>query len=150
MINRILMELYDEYANENIEPLKKFSNITFANKNASIVFMGCTLIMFSKVRGLKPRYLCTREELLEIVLSIKKKISNTNLLEFYLDRINTKKGIKKYFKEIRKNGKLEEGADIVIDYLEQFRPKFISSLQSFEDKIKDYKENKLRFWRIYD
>ena len=27
MINRILMELYDEYANENIEPLKKFSNI---------------------------------------------------------------------------------------------------------------------------
>lgn len=140
MINRILMELYDEYANENIEPLKEFSNITFVNKNASIVFMGCTLIMFSKVHGLKPRYLCTREELFEIVLSIKKKISNTNLLEFYLDRINTKKGINKYFKEIRKNGKLKEGADIVIDYLEQFRPKFISSLQSFEDKIKDYKE----------
>lgn len=140
MINRILMELYDEYEKENIEPLKEFSNITFVNKNASIVFMGCTLIMFSKVRGLKPRYLCTREELLEIVLSIKQKINNTNLLEFYLDRINTKKGINKYFKEIRENGKLEEGADIVIDYLEQFRPKFISSLQSFEDKIKDYKE----------
>lgn len=74
------------------------------------------------------------------VLSIKQKINNTNLLEFYLDRINTKKGINKYFKEIRENGKLEEGADIVIDYLEQFRPKFISKLQSFEDKIKDYKE----------
>lgn len=140
MINRILMELYDEYEKENIEPLKEFSNITFANKNASIVFMGCTLIMFSKTYGLKPRYSCTREELLEIVLSIKKKINNTNLLEFYLDRINTKKGINKYFKEIRKNGKLEEGADIVIDYLEQFRPKFISSLQNFEDKTKDYKE----------
>ena len=140
MINRILMELYDEYEKENIEPLKEFSNITFINENAYIVFMGCTLIMFSKVNGLKPRYLCTREELLEIVLSIKKKINNTNLLEFYLDRINTKKSINKYFKKIRENGKLEEGADIVIDYLEQFRPKFISSLQSFEDKIKDYKE----------
>ena len=69
-----------------------------------------------------------------------KKINNTNLLEFYLDRINTKKSINKYFKKIRENGKLEEGADIVIDYLEQFKPKFISSLQSFEDKIKDYKE----------
>lgn len=100
MINRILMELYDEYEKENIEPLKEFSNITFVNKNASIVFMGCTLIMFSKVHGLKPRYLCTREELLEIVLSIKQKINNTNLLEFYLDRINTKKGINKYFKKI--------------------------------------------------
>ena len=57
-----------------------------------------------------------------------------------IDRINTKKSINKYFKKIRENGKLEEGADIVIDYLEQFKPKFISSLQSFEDKIKDYKE----------
>ena len=75
MINRILMELYDEYEKENIEPLKEFSNITFINENAYIVFMGCTLIMFSKVHGLKPRYLCTREELLEIVLSIKKKIN---------------------------------------------------------------------------
>ena len=140
MINRILMELYDEYEKENIEPLKEFSNITFINENAYIVFMGCTLIMFSKVHGLKPRYLCTREELLEIVLSIKKKINNTNLLEFYLDIINTKKSINKYFKKNRENGKLEEGADIVIDYLEQFKPKFISSLQSFEDKIKDYKE----------
>ena len=125
---------------KNIEPLKEFSNITFINENAYIVFMGCTLIMFSKVHGLKPRQLCTREELFEIVLSIKKKINNTNLLEFYLDRINTKKSINKYFKKIRENGKLEEGADIVIDYLEQFKPKFISSLQSFEDKIKDYKE----------
>lgn len=140
MINRILMELYDEYEKENIEPLKEFANITFANKNASIVFMGCTLIMFSKAYGLKPRYLCTREELLEIVLSIKKKINNTNLFEFYLDRINTKKGINKYFKKIRENGKLEEGADIVIDYLEQFRPKFISKLESYENKINDYKE----------
>ena len=55
MINRILMELYDEYEKENIEPLKEFSNITFINENAYIVFMGCTLIMFSKVHGLKPR-----------------------------------------------------------------------------------------------
>ena len=34
MINRILMELYDEYEKENIEPLKEFSNITFINENA--------------------------------------------------------------------------------------------------------------------
>ena len=142
MINRILMELYDEYEKGNLEPLKEFSNITFANKNASIVFMGCTLIMFNKASGFKPRYVCTREELLEIVLPIKEKINNTILFEFYLDRINKTKNINKYFKKIRENGKLEEGADIVIDYLEQFRPKFISTLRSYENKISDYSNKK--------
>lgn len=29
MINRILMELYDEYINNNIEPLKEFAKKNF-------------------------------------------------------------------------------------------------------------------------
>ena len=48
MINRILMELYNEYINNNIEPLKEFAKKTFNTKEISELFICCTLIMFSQ------------------------------------------------------------------------------------------------------
>ncbi len=139
MIDRILMELYDEYEKDNIEPLITFARRTFPTKETVNLFIGCTLIMFSKTGFFKPRYDSTREKLLSIVLSSKEKIGNTNLLAFYIDRVNKHKGINKYLNQIVKDDKLDEYADVIINYLEQFKPKFSQNLKrDYTDKIEDY------------
>ena len=88
MIDRILMELYDDYEKGNIESLKKFANKTFPYDGTDKLFIGCTLILFSRANSFKPRYDATREKLLSIVLSSKEKIGNSNMLSFYIDSIN--------------------------------------------------------------
>ena len=73
MINRIIMELYDDYSNNNIDSLIEFSKKTFPSDGTAKLFVGCMIILFSRAQGFKPRYDCNREQLLSIVFSIKEK-----------------------------------------------------------------------------
>ena len=138
MIDRILMELYDDYSKGNRESLINFAKKTFPSDGTEKLFIGCTLILFSRASGFKARYDCTREKLLSIVLSAKEKIGSSNLLAFYLDRINSQKGISKYLNKIVNSNHIDKYADLVIKYLEQFKPKFISELRDNDKKIREY------------
>lgn len=138
MINRILMELYDDYEQGSIENLIEFTNKTFPQNGTDKLFIGCVLILFSRAGGFKARYYVTRENLLSIVLAAKEKVGSTNMLAFYVERINTKKGISKYLKDIVNDKNACKYADIIIDFLEQFRPKFIEELKRYDEKIEEY------------
>ena len=142
MINRIIMELYDDYSNNNIEPIIEFSKKTLPSDGTDKLFVGCMLVMFSRANGFKARYDCNREQLLSIVYSVKEKIGKSNLLEFYIDRLNTKKGINKYFNNVFNDVNLVKHADLIIKYLEQFKPTFIEDIKKYEDKIEKYIKNK--------
>ena len=85
MINRIIMELYDDYEKGNIDSLIEFTKKTLPSDGTDKLFIGCTLIMFSRSGS---RYYATREELLSIVKVVKEKIGDSNYLAFYVDRIN--------------------------------------------------------------
>ena len=111
---------------------------TLPSDGTDKLFIGCCIVMFSRANGYQPRYDCNREVLLNIVMAAKVKVGNNNLLSFYLDRINTKKNVKKYFGKVLKKQNLDQYADIIIDYLEQFKPNFIGFLQKYENKIKEY------------
>lgn len=76
MVNRILMELYDDYEKGNRENLIDFTNKTFPKDGTDKLFIGCVLISFSKVSSFKPRYDLSRENLLSIVLTAKEKKFN--------------------------------------------------------------------------
>ena len=130
MINRILMELYDDYENDNMESLVEFANKTFPNDGTEKLFIGCTLIMFSRAGAFKPRYSATRENLYSIVLAAKEMENNTNLLAYYVDRMNTHKGISKYLSSVVNDPKLEEYANVILDYLEHFKPRFVEEIRS--------------------
>ena len=141
MINRIIMELYDDYLNNNIESLIEFSKKTLPSDGTDKLFVGCMLVMFSRANGFKARYDCNREQLLSIVYSVKEKIGKSNLLEFYIERLNTKKGINKYFNNVFNDTNLEKHADLIIEYLEQFKPNFIENIKKYENKIDEYMKN---------
>ena len=138
MINRILMELYDDYEKGSIDSLVEFTKKTFPQNGTDKLFIGCTLILFSRAGVFKPRYYASRENLYSIVLAAKEKIESTNLLAFYVERINTKKGISKYLADVVNDKNLDEYADLIIDYLEQFRPKFVEELKKYNKKIEEY------------
>jgi len=142
MINRIIMELYDDYSNNNIESIIEFSKKTLPSDGTDKLFVGCMLIMFSRANGFKARYDCNREQLLSIVYAVKEKIGKSNLLEFYIDRLNTIKGINKYFNDVFNDANLDKHADLIIKYLEQFKPSFIEYIKKYEDKIDEYITNK--------
>jgi len=103
--------------------------------------------LFSRANGYKPRYDVTRENLYFIVLAAKEKIGTTNLLAFYVERVNTKKGISKYLKDIANDENIEKYANIVIEYLEQFKPTFISELKR-NKKIEEYITSKNKYGKI--
>lgn len=138
MINRILMELYDDYEQGNIKNLIEFTNKTFPQNGTDKLFIGCVLILFSRAGGFKPRYYVSRENLMSIVLSSKEKIGSTNLLAFYVERINTKKGISKYLVDIVNDKNIDEYADLIIDYLNQFRPRFVEDLKHYNKELEEY------------
>lgn len=138
MINRIIMELYDDYECGNKESLINFAKKTFPNNGTDKLFVGCMLIMFKRANGFKPRYDCNREILLSIVKASKEKIGTTNLLAFYLDRINDQKGIHNYLKDLVDDLNLDTYADCIIQYLEQFKPDFINEIKSQNKKIEKY------------
>ena len=126
MINRILMELYDDYEKSNIDSLIEFTKKTLPSNGTDKLFIGCTLIMFSRSGS---RYYATREELLSIVKAVKEKIGDSNYLAFYVDRVNQEKGISKYLKDIVNDKDIDKYADLIIEYLEQFKPKFVEDLK---------------------
>lgn len=138
MINRILMELYDDYERGNIESLIDFTNKTFPQNGTDKLFIGCVLILFSRAGGFKPRYYASRENLFSIVLTSKEKIASTNLLSFYVERMNTKKGISKYLADIVNDKNIDEYANLIIEYLDQFRPKFMEDLKQYHKKIEEF------------
>jgi hypothetical protein len=136
------MELYDDYEKNNIENLIEFTNKTFPQNGTDKLFIGCVLILFSRAGGYKPRYYATRENLHSIVLLAKEKIGTTNLLAFYIERVNTKKGISKYLKNIIDDKNIDEYADLIIEYLDQFKPNFVSYLKQDSKKIEEYIKSK--------
>lgn len=138
MINRILMELYDDYSKGNIDSLIEFTTKTLPNDGTDKLFIGCVLIMFSRANGYKVRYDCTRENLLSIVLAAKEKINDSNLLAFYIDRINRTKGINKYLKQVVNDKNIDKYADLIIEYLEQFKPSFIDEIKKYDEKLINY------------
>ncbi|MCI9279725.1 MAG: hypothetical protein HFJ02_02880 [Bacilli bacterium] len=139
MINRILMELYDDFEKGNKESLIEFTHKTFPQNGTDKLFIGCALIMFSRAEGFKARYSVSREKLYSIVSTAKEKIGTTNLLAFYIERINSQKGINKYLAKIVKDEKIEDYADLILEYLDQFKPKFGESLkEAYIKKIEEY------------
>ena len=128
MINRILMELYDGYENGNIDSLIEFTKKTLPSDGTDKLFVGCVLILFSRSSS---RYYASREELLSIVKAAKEKLGNSNYLAFYVDRVNQEKGISKYLKDIVNDKDIDKYADLIIEYLEQFKPKFIEDLKKY-------------------
>ena len=142
MINRILMELYDEYEKGSVQELKDFAEKTFDEERVRKLFIGCTLVMFSlaNTQSYKSRYNCTRENLLDIVMSVKEKIGDTILLDFYAKRVNKTKKAITYFNDLFDEKNLEEYVDVLISYLEQFRPRFRENLLN-NKKIELYANN---------
>lgn len=100
--------------------------------------------MFIQATCFKSRYDCTRENLLSIVLAAKENVENVNLLKFYIDRVNTFKGINKYFDLQIKDEELEKNANVIINYLNKFKPDFIGAIKQNEGKLKKYFESKNR------
>ena len=128
MINRILMELYDDYEKGDIDSLIEFTKKTLPSDGTDKLFIGCVLILFSKSSS---RYYATREELLSIVKAVKEKLGDSNYLAFYVDRVNKEKGISKYLKDIVNDKDIDKYADLIIEYLEQFKPKFVENLKKY-------------------
>ena len=61
-------------------------------------------------------------------MSVKEKIGDTILLDFYAKRVNKTKKAITYFNDLFDEKNLEEYVDVLISYLEQFRPRFRENL----------------------
>ncbi|MFI3307286.1 MAG: hypothetical protein R3Y21_01840 [Mycoplasmatota bacterium] len=129
MIDRILMELYDNYQKNDLSQLDKFIKMNFPNDGTDIYFKVCVFILFSRCSGYQARYSATREKLCEIILS--GNYNNKNLLDFYINKVNNQKGILKIYNTLDKN-KIPIYVDNILKYLNQFSPKFLNELK---DKI---------------
>ena len=140
MINRIIMELYDDYEKGNIDSLIEFTKKTLPSDGTDKLFIGCVLILFSRSSS---RYYATREELLSIVKAVKEKIGDSNYLAFYVDRVNQEKGISKYLKDIVNDKDIDKYADLIIEYLEQFKPNFVENLKKYsKNNVDKYIESR--------
>lgn len=131
MINRILMELYEDYnKNNNIKTLEEFTLKTFPKDGTDKLFICSVLIMFTRAKSyLSPQSQCNREQLYCIVKSIKYKSSNTSYLNVYLDKINTTKGLTKYSKFLSNDKDIDNHADMILDYLDTFKSNFIREIK---------------------
>ena len=140
MINRILMELYDDYEKGNIDSLIEFTKKTLPSDGTDKLFIGCVLILLSRSSS---RYYASREELLSIVKAVKEKIGDSNYLAFYVDRVNQEKGISKYLKDIVNDKDIDKYADLIIEYLEQFKPNFVENLKKYsKNNVDKYIESR--------
>ena len=158
MINRILMELYDDYENSgNLDSVIEFAKKTFPSDGTDKLFIGCVYIMFTSASPFKPRYSCTRECLESIVSLAKEKVGNSNLLAFYINYVNTKKGVHKYLNTIVDDPNIEKFADLLLDYLKNFKPNWPSSIKRYKSfnrylnkLIDNYikEDNKEELWNL--
>ena len=128
MINRILIELYDNYVESgNLAPVEDFAELTFKNEGVRKLFVGSFIILADKSsNAFKPRYEINRENLIDVVSLAKEKVGDTNLLAFYIDRVNTTKGITSYLNDIANDEKVSECANLLLEYLDQFKPNMLN------------------------
>ena len=144
IINKFLQAFSEEYVNyKTIDNLLEFTKKTFPKNGSDKIFIGCVLIMYDL--GFKGPA-ASREYLLSIVKSGKEKIGNTNLLYFYVHRINRNKLVSKYLKNIDKDEDFDRHCDLVIKYLEQFSFDFIDKIKiGYDKKIQDFldKQNQI-------
>ena len=132
IINKFLQIFSEEYINsKSIDKLLEFTKKTLLSDGTDKIFVGCVLIMFDL--GFTGPASC-HEYLSSIVKSGKEKIGNTNLLYFYVNRINTNKMVSKYLKNINQDLNFEKHIDLVIEYLEQFSFDFSAKIKSVYDK----------------
>lgn len=138
-LNRYLQLFYEEYKNfKTLNMLIEFTNKTLPQDGTDKIFIGCDLIMFNK--GIENNSI----NLLSIVKSGVEKIGNTNLLNFYVKRINDNKLVAKYLKNIDKDEDYDKHIALVIEYLKQFSYNydFTTDLKKqYENKINKFLEN---------
>ncbi len=140
IINKFLQIFSDEYiTSKSINKLLEFTKKTLPSDGTDNIFIGCVLIMFDI--GFTGPASC-HEYLSSIVQSGKQKIGNTNLLYFYVNRINTNKMVSKYLKNINQDSNFEKHIDLVIEYLEQFSFDFSAKIKSTYDKKTKEQDNK--------
>ena len=133
MINRILIELYDNYVESgNLAPVEDFAELTFKNEGVRKLFVGSFITLADKSsNAFKPRYEINRENLIDVVSLAKEKVGDTNLLAFYIDRVNTTKGITSYLNDIANDESVSEYANLLLDYLDQFKPRMVEKILLF-------------------
>lgn len=56
-------------------------------------------------------------------------MGNSDLLAFYIKRVNTVQGVSKYLNNLADDENIDKFADIILDYLNSFKPNFVESLK---------------------
>lgn len=132
IINKFLQEFSEEYVkNKSIDKLLEFTKKTLPQDGSDNIFIGCVIIMFDiGITG--PA--ASREYLLSILKAGKEKIDDSNLLAFYVKRINGNKLVSKYLKKIDQDKDFDCHLDLVIDYLEQFNFDFVRKAKKLYEK----------------
>ena len=132
IIKKFLQIFSEEYTNfKSINKLLEFTKKTLPSDGTDKIFVGCVLIMFDL--GFIGPASC-HEYLSSIVKAGKEKIGNTNLLYFYVNRINKNKMVSKYLKNINRDLNFEKHINLVIEYLEQFSFDFSAKIKNVYDK----------------
>ena len=137
IINKFLQLFSEEYRKTNsINKLVEFTKKTLPSDGTDKIFIGCILIMFHQgFIGAS----ASREYLVSIVQSGKVTIGNTNLLNFYVKRINGNKMVSKYLKDIDKDEEFAKHLDLVLEYLNQFSYDFTKTIkESYKTKITEF------------
>ena len=133
-MNAYLMKFYDEYyQSKSIESLKEFTILTFPQDGTDKLFIGCVLILITNVY----RTMATAEALSTIVQAIKQKIGSSNLLQFYLERVNGNKLISKYLFKVIYDEHLDHYSDVLLDYLYKMFCDVIGT--RYKAKIEEYR-----------
>lgn len=137
IINKFLQIFGEEYANsKSIDKLIEFTKKTLPSDGSDKIFIGCVLIMFD-YGFIGPS--ASREYLISIVKSGREIIGDTNLLYFFVNRINKNKLVSKYLKDIDKDKDFDKHLNLVIEYLEQFSYDFTNKLKIvYKEKIEDF------------
>lgn len=133
IINKFLTKFSEEYNDsKTIIQLLEFTKKTLPSDGTDKIFIGCVLIMLDIG-------LASREYLLSIVKAGKEKIGNTNLLNFYVKRINRNKLVSKYLKKIDQDIDFDKHLNLVLEYLEQFAFDFTKNIKiSCDKKIAEF------------
>ena len=135
-MNTVLMEIYDEYIdNKTVTKLEGFTKKTFPQDGTDKLYMGCVLILVNSVYKTR----VNAETLRSVVLSVKEKIGNTNLLKIYLERINGDKLISKYLFSVIDNKNIVQYANVILEYLDDMSFDFSKLIHNhYQDKIDEY------------
>ena len=135
-MNIILMDIYDEYNNGNsISKLENFAKITFNNEKTGKIFIGFVLILINNVY----RTRINAESLISVVNSANVVIGESNLLRFYLDRVNGDKMVSKYLGKYVNDDDFLVHIDSIIKYLKMMSFDFCESIKRrYNDKIFEY------------